>query len=80
MTDKFVSARNTVSGVVGRVPATYLTHPHFKNQYVLVDSEAKNFVPALYTPKTVDEFTKAHEPVVKTAGKATSPAKSEDEE
>lgn len=62
MTDRFVTARNTVSGKVGVVPAGYLDHPHFKNQYVPVEDGAKDFVPSLYTPKTADEFDTAHQP------------------
>lgn len=56
MTNKFVTARNTVSGVVGPVPASYLDHPVFSKQLVLVDEDAKDFAPELYMPKTADEF------------------------
>lgn len=55
MTDKFVVARNTVSGLIGTVPAAYLDHPVFKDQLVLVDSDAKNYVPEMYKPKTADQ-------------------------
>ncbi len=60
MTNKFVTALNTVSGVVGLVPAGYLTHPVFGQQLVAVDQDAKDFVPELYTPKTADEFEQSH--------------------
>ena len=70
MTNKFVTARNTVSGVVGPVPASYLTHPVFSKQLVQVDEDAKDFVPELYTPKTADEF--------KASRSKTSASKSKD--
>lgn len=56
MTDKFVVARNTVSGLVGTVPASYLDHPVFKDQLVLVEENAKNYVPEMYKPKTAETF------------------------
>lgn len=59
MTDKFVVARNTVSGVVGPVPASYLTHPHFGKNLVLAEDGAKDFVPELYKVKDAEEFTAA---------------------
>jgi len=57
--NNFVLARNTVSGVVGLVPASYLDHPVFKEHLVAVDEGAKDFVPALYQPKTAEEFKAA---------------------
>lgn len=60
MTDKFVTALNTISGQVGLVPADYLTHPFFKDQLVEVDADQKSYDPALYSPKTADEYRTAN--------------------
>jgi len=49
-----VQARNTVSGQVGPVPESYLTHPHFSKQLELVKEGAKSTVPALHTPRNTD--------------------------
>ena len=56
MSEKFVKALNTVSGKIGSVPVSYLDHPHFKNQLVLVEEGAKSYATALYKPKTSEEF------------------------
>lgn len=47
---KTVLARNTISGVIGEVPESYLTHPHFSKQLEKVDADAKNAVPELFHP------------------------------
>lgn len=56
MTERFVTALNTVSGMVGLVPADYLEHPHFKDQLVLVEADQKPYAEGLYQPKTADEY------------------------
>lgn len=56
MTDKFVTALNTVSGAVGEVPVGYLSHPVFKDQLVVVDSGAKSYLPEMYKSKSAEEF------------------------
>lgn len=56
MTSKTVLTRNTISGKVGSVPASYLTHPVFKDQFVVVEEGAKDYIPELYASKTADEF------------------------
>lgn len=74
MTNKFVTARNTVSGAIGVVPRSYLTHPVLGANLVEVDAEAKAYVPDLYKPKTADEFKKAEPKAAAKSGKnATEP-------
>ena len=56
MSEKFVTALNTVSGVVGQVPVDYLTHPHFKDYLVAVKDDAKSYEPTLFQSTTAEEF------------------------
>lgn len=51
---KTVQARNLVSGQIGEVPESYLTHPHFSKQLELVKPGAKPTVAALHTPRDKD--------------------------
>ncbi len=50
-----VLTRNTISGVVGYVPESYLTHPVFSKQLEKVEEGAKNALPEMYKPKTVNK-------------------------
>lgn len=53
----FVYARNTVTGKIVKVPEHYLTHPVFGKGFVAADKDGKDYLPALYRPKTSEEFT-----------------------
>lgn len=55
-----VFAIDTTSGQVGEVPESYLTHPVLGLTLVKVSSDTKSFDPALYKPKTKDEFVAAY--------------------
>ena len=80
MTERFVTALNTVSGQVGLVPEDYLTHPHFKDQLVLVDEDQKPYADELYKSKTADEFVDAKRGAkVAESGKPTSDTDSTDD-
>lgn len=57
---KTVMARNTVSGVVGEVPASYLTHAVLGKTLVRVDEKSKNIEPALHKPTDAEGFTDRH--------------------
>ena len=75
MSNDFITVLNTVSGLVGEVPASYLTHPHFKNQLVPVADGQKPYNSALYVPKTADEFREVRKPVAVEAVRPTSAVK-----
>lgn len=57
---EFITTRNTISGIVGTVPAHYLTMSPFKDYLVAESEGAKDFTPEMYKPKTVGEFVEAH--------------------
>lgn len=51
---KTVLTRDTISGVVGRVPAEYLDHPVLGSHLVEVPEGTKSFEPELYKSKDAD--------------------------
>lgn len=51
---KNVLTRNTISGVVGFVPESYLDHPVFGKQLERVPEGTKSFEPALHKAKDSD--------------------------
>lgn len=58
----FVLARNTQTGLIGKVSERVIGHPVLGKDYVLVDENAKDYVPELYKPQSADEFTLNHPP------------------
>lgn len=57
---KTVTALNTVSGKVGVVPETYLTHPVLGKTLVEVEEGTKSYEPSLY--RTTDKDGDAAKP------------------
>jgi hypothetical protein len=72
---KQVRARNTVSGQIGIVPESYLTHPVLGKTLVQVDDDAKSYLPEMYQP--TDAEGDAEKPSrarrVKAAEESTAP-------
>lgn len=58
----FVLARNTETGLIGKVSARIIGHPVLGKNYVLADENAKDYLPELYKPQTAEEFTLNHPP------------------
>ena len=54
-----VRALNTVSGQISDVPPKILLHPTFRDILVVVDEDAKPYVPELYKGGTVEEKEKS---------------------
>jgi len=52
---KTVTALNTVSGQVGQVPESYLTHPVLGKTLVQVEPGTKSYIPGMYDQYTTDE-------------------------
>ena len=58
----YVSALNTNTGKVVKVPAHHIDHPVLGKNYVAVDADAKDYLPELYKAQTADEFNLNHPP------------------
>lgn len=58
----FVLARNTQTGLIGKVSERVIGHPVLGKDYVLVDDDAKDYIPELYKPQSAAEFTLNHPP------------------
>lgn len=56
----YVTARNTNTGQVVKVPEHHIDHPVLGRNYVLVDEDAKDYLPELYKAKTAEEFIFSH--------------------
>jgi hypothetical protein len=50
-----VLARNTISGNISDVSPKMLEHPTFKDILEVVDEDAKNYIPEMYSPGTKSE-------------------------
>lgn len=57
---KTVLTRDTISGQVGLVPESYLTHPVLGLNLVLVKADAKDFEPTLHKPTSAAEHADKH--------------------
>lgn len=71
-----VSALNTVSGRVGRVPATYLTSPAFSKVLVEVPEGTKDYDPLFWKPTDAD--THRAKPTYKRKAARTEAPKTEE--
>lgn len=60
MAKEYVTARNTLTGKVGRVRPDVLSHPVFGKSLVEVPAGSKSYVSELYKPRTVEEFKVDH--------------------
>lgn len=52
----FVTARNTITGKVVKIPEHYLGHPVLGKNFVPADRGDKDYEPELYAPKSAHEF------------------------
>jgi hypothetical protein len=50
-----VLARNTISGIIADVSPKMLEHPTFKDILEVVDEDAKNYIPEMYSSGTKSE-------------------------
>lgn len=57
-----MKVRNTLTGQVADIPERQFRNRAIVNPEVIVevDAKAKNYVPELYKPRTVEEFKKDH--------------------
>lgn len=51
-----ITVRNTLNGEVEEQEPSFLDNPHFAKAYVEVPAGSKSFDPALYQPKTPEEY------------------------
>lgn len=61
---KEVFTLNTISGVTGYVPESYLTHPVLGLSLVGVEEGTKSYDPEFYKPQTAEEYKASHSKAV----------------